>query len=46
MDVLVVEIEGLRVKELDGSVLPSLNPDGKELMLKYAWMALVTALKS
>ena len=45
MNVLVVKIEGLKVKELEGSVLPSMDPDGKELMHTCVWMALVTAFQ-
>ena len=37
MDVLVAEIEGYGVKGLEGSVFPSVELDGKELMPKYTW---------
>ena len=40
VDVFVAEDEGLRIKELDGSALPSMDPDGKELMHEHVWMAL------
>ena len=45
VDVFVAEIEGLRVKQLEGSILPSMDPDGKELMHTCVWMALVRLLK-
>ena len=36
-DVCVAEDEKLRILELKGSVLPSVELDGKELMPKYTW---------
>ena len=42
VDVFVAEDERLRIKELEGSALPYMDPHGKELMHKHVWMALTT----
>lgn len=43
MDVFVVKVKGLRVEELNGKVPFFVEPHGKELMHKHAWMALEAA---
>ena len=39
-DVFVAEDEKLRVKELEGSALPYIDLDGKELMHEHIWITL------